>query len=101
VENQTTPTYPILCNWSELLYASEALKVRADKIRAHDEHMAKVRKGIKELAEETERRIPCRCGVDVRQCRKGCTLFACCGGYTNEGHMSDCPGARPETVGGR
>ena len=45
--------------------------------------------------------LPCRCGVDVRKCTKGCELFACCGGYVGEGHMSDCPGARPETVGGR
>lgn len=37
-----------------------------------------------------ERRIPCRCGVDVRECVKGCTLYECCGGYVSEGHMSDC-----------
>jgi hypothetical protein len=32
----------------------------------------------------------CRCGVRVSTCVRGCTLFACCGGYVAEGHMSDC-----------
>lgn len=54
-------------------------------------------KGDKPIA---PRRIPCRCGVDVRDCWRGCTLYVCCGGYVREGHMSDCPGAKPETIHG-
>jgi hypothetical protein len=51
-------------------------------------------------APEDSANIPCRCGGDVRSCRKGCRLWACCGGYVREGHMTDCPGASDVIVEG-
>jgi hypothetical protein len=44
--------------------------------------------------------MTCRCGVNVKDCLKGCTLFACCGGYLTEGHMSDCKRATDATTHG-
>jgi hypothetical protein len=32
----------------------------------------------------------CRCGDRVSKCKAGCALHLCCGGYIDEGHMSDC-----------
>ena len=43
-------------------------------------------------------RIPCRHGIDVQDCPSGCTLFACCGGYVGESHMSDCDGTKAATI---
>jgi hypothetical protein len=45
--------------------------------------------------------IACRCGDDVSRCERGCTLFACCGGYVREGHMSDCRRASDLHVHGK
>lgn len=56
--------------------------------------------GCSNPAPEDSANIPCRCGVDVRSCRKGCRLWACCGGYVSEGHMTDCPGASSVIVEG-
>jgi hypothetical protein len=56
--------------------------------------------GCSNPAPEDSANIPCRCGGDVRSCRKGCRLWACCGGYVREGHMTDCPGASGVIVEG-
>lgn len=77
---------------------ARGLAILAERL---DEEQAATSQAISELAGvDSARRIPCRCGVDVRQCFKGCRLWECCGGYVSEGHMSDCPGASSVIVEG-
>lgn len=74
---------------------ARGLAILADTLDADE---ARTSAQIEALAEEYA--LTCRCGVKIRNCKAGCTLLTCCGGYVGEGHMSDCTQPGTATIGG-